>query len=95
MKAVVMKINHGHFELELEGTRLSVIHVHVTRTMIGSVNFLMIIDGFATCLGFHTKEVVNASYMVIFSTTVTGSRREKKKLIRIAKMENVSHRTTC
>lgn len=55
----------------------------------------MIIDGFATCLGFHTKEVVNASYMVIFSTTVTGSRREKKKLIRIAKMENVSHRTTC
>lgn len=55
----------------------------------------MIIDVFATCLGFHTKEVVYASYMVVFTTTLTGSRREKKKLIQIAKMKNVNNRTTC
>lgn len=39
VKAVVIKVNHVHFELELEGTRFSVIHVPVTRTMIESVNF--------------------------------------------------------
>lgn len=72
MKAVVIKVNHGQFELELEWTRFSAIHVPVTRAMVES-EFLMM--AWLRASGFTPKGWSLNFTWSHFTTTVTSSRR--------------------